>query len=379
MVDKNDDELLLSPHKVGKLQLSHRVVMGAMTRCRALGSMPNQAMVEYYSQRATQGGLLISEGTFTSPMATGYPHCGGIYLEEHVQAWKKVTDAVHDKGGFIFCQLWHCGRASHTVYLPGGEAPVSSTNEPISSRWKVVLPDGSLAEYPRPRALTSSGILELIEEYRQSAIRAVRAGFDGIEINAGYGYLIDQFLKDGINERTDKYGGSLDNRCQFLMQIVNAVAGAIGLDKVAVKISPTLYHHGAHDSDPLALGLAIVERLNKLQEVAGLKLAHLQIQAGTLGDGISKNEAEILRKLRNAYQGNFMISGGFNRELGVKAISEGDADLIAYARFFISNPDLVHRFKVNAPLAQYDESTFYTHDPVVGYTDYPFLDASSEP
>ncbi|KAK9670668.1 hypothetical protein RND81_13G216700 [Saponaria officinalis] len=378
MVKENHDELL-SPHKVGKLELSHRVVMGAMTRCRALGSMPNQAMVEYYSQRATPGGLLISEGAFTSPMAAGYPHCAGIYLEEHVQAWKKVTDAVHEKGGFIYCQLWHCGRASHTAYQPGGEAPVSSTNEPISSRWKVVLPDGSLDDYSRPRALTSSEILELIEEHRQSAIRAVRAGFDGVEIHAAYGFLIDQFLKDGINDRTDEYGGSLENRCRFLFQIVNAVAGAIGMEKVAVKISPTLYHQGAHDSDPLALGLAVVEGLNKLQEEVGLKLSYLQIQAGTLGDGISKNEAEILRKIRDAYQGNFILSGGFNRELGMKAISEGDADLIAFARFFISNPDLVHRFKVNAPLTQYDDSTFYTQDPVVGYTDYPFLDAVSEP
>ncbi|KAH9626246.1 hypothetical protein KSS87_001417 [Heliosperma pusillum] len=374
--EEKDD--LFTPYKVGKLQLSHRVVMAAMTRCRALGNVPNQAMVEYYSQRATMGGLLVSEGAFTSPMAAGYPHCAGIYTEEHIEAWKKVTDAVHGKGAFFFAQLWHCGRASHTAYQPGGNAPRSSTNEPISSRWKVVLPDGSLTEYSRPQALSSSEIEELIEEHRQAAINSIQAGFDGVELHAAYGFLIDQFLKDGINDRTDEYGGSLDNRCRFLMQIVNAVAGAIGMERVAVKISPTMYHQDARDSDPLALGLAVVERLNQLQEEAGVKMAHLQIQAGTLGDGISEIEAEIVRKIRDAYQGNFMISGGFNRELGMKAISDGDADLIAYARFFISNPDLVHRLRTNAPLAQYDEATFYTQDPVVGYTDYPFLDAGSD-
>ncbi|XP_021714017.1 12-oxophytodienoate reductase 7-like isoform X2 [Chenopodium quinoa] len=353
--------------------------MAPMTRCRALHGIPNEAMVQYYSQRATNGGLLISEGTFISPTAHGYPHCPGIYLEEQVEAWKRVTDVVHAKGAYMFCQLWHVGRASHHVYQPDGGPPISSTNKTIPTRWKIILPDGSFSDYSSPRALTTSEIPQIIEHYRQAAINSIRAGFDGVEIHGAYGYLIDQFLKDGINDRTDEYGGSLENRCRFLMQILDAVIKAIGIERIGVKISPTLYHQEAHDSDQLGLGLAVVERLNKLQEEQGLKFCYLQIQAGTFTHGITEKEAELLRKLRRAYQGTFMISGGFNKELGMKAIAEGDADLIAYARLFLSNPDLVHRFEINAPLNEYDSATFYSHDPVVGYTDYPFLDESSHP
>ncbi|XP_021714015.1 artemisinic aldehyde Delta(11(13)) reductase-like isoform X1 [Chenopodium quinoa] len=373
---------LLSAYRMGKeveLRLSHRVVMAAMTRCRALNGIPNDAMVEYYSQRATNGGLLISEGTFISPTAHGYPHCPGIYQEEQVEAWKKITDAVHAKGAYIFCQLWHVGRASHLAYQPGGVAPISSTNKPISSRWKVILPNGSPSDFSNPRALTSSEIPEIIDQYRQAAINSIKAGFDGVEFHAAYGFLIDQFLKDGVNDRTDQYGGSLENRCRFLMQILDAVVEAIGIERIGVKISPTMYTHDAHDSDTLALGLAVLERLNRRQEEIGLKLSYLQIQAGTLTHGIGEKEAEQLKEFRRAYQGTFMISGGFDKELGMKAIADDDADLIAYARFFLSNPDLVRRFEIDAPLNAYDAATFYTHDPILGYTDYPFLDENCEP
>ncbi|KAL2905873.1 Artemisinic aldehyde Delta(11(13)) reductase [Bienertia sinuspersici] len=355
MIKKKD---LLTAYKMGKVverHLSHRVVMAPMTRCRALNGIPNEAMVEYYSQRATQGGLLISEGTFISPTAHGYPHCPGIYLEEQVEAWNKVTDAVHAKGAYIFCQLWHVGRASHHAYQPGGVTPISSTNKPISSRWKIILPDGAPSNRSNPKALSSAEILEIIDQYRQATINSIRAGFDGVELHAAYGFLIDQFLKDGVNDRTDEYGGQLENRCRFLMHILDAVVEAIGIERVGVKISPTIYTHDAHDSDPLALGLAV---------------EHLPMEL--------VSEAELLRKLRKAYKGTFMISGGFNKELGIKAIAEDDADLIAYARFFLSNPDLVRRFAIYAPLNAYDAATSYTHDPVVGYTDYPFLDESSE-
>lgn len=373
---------LLSQYKMGtivEMRLSHRVVMAPLTRCRALGGIPNQALVHYYSQRATNGGLIISEATFISPTAIGYPHCPGIYLEEQVEAWKKATAAVHAKGAYIFCQLWHVGRASHYVYQPGGSAPISSTSKPITSRWKLLLPDGSLGDYSTPQACATSEIPELVEQYRQAAISAIRAGFDGVELHGAFGFLIDQFLKDGVNDRIDEYGGSLENRCRFLIEILHAVVEAIGIERVGVKISPTMYHQDAHDSDPLALGLEVVQKLNQLQEQVGLKLSHLQIQGGTLEHGIGDREAQLLKQLRKAYQGTFMISGGFNKEMGMKAIAEGDADLIAYGRLFISNPDLVHRFKVGAPLNEYDAATFYTHDPMVGYTDYPFLDENREP
>ncbi|GAB4847213.1 12-oxophytodienoate reductase 3 [Ancistrocladus abbreviatus] len=364
---------LFSPYKMGKWELCHRVVMAPLTRCRALNGIPNKALAQHYSQRATQGGLLISEGAFISPTAVGFPHCPGIYMEEQVEAWKEVVDAVHAKGAVFFCQLWHTGRASHHVYQPDGGAPISSTKRGISSRYKIPLWDGSYVECSTPRALETSEIADVVEQFRQAALNAIRAGFDGVEIHAAYGYLIDQFLKDGINDRSDEYGGSLENRCKFLMQVVRAVAAAVGTDRVGVKISPTLYHQDAADSNPVALGLQVVEELNIFQADTGLRLSYLHIHAGTHSKGSGEEEAQLFRKLRTAFQGTFMINGGFTREMGMKAVAEGNADLVSYGRLFISNPDLVYRFKVNAPLNAYDSATFYTHDPVVGYTDYPFV------
>ncbi|KAB1669688.1 hypothetical protein ES319_1Z019900v1 [Gossypium barbadense] len=353
-----------------------------MTRCRALNGIPRPALAEYYTQRSTPGGFLITEGTLISDTGAGFPHVPGIYNEEQVEAWKMIVDAVHAKGGIIFCQLWHVGRASHTVYQPGGVAPISSTNKPISKRWRILMPDGSYGIYPKPRPLETSEIQEVVEHYHKAALNAIRAGFDGIEIHGAHGYLIDQFLKDGINDRTDEYGGSLANRCKFLMQIVQAVASAIGIDRVAIRMSPAIDHLDATDSNPLNLGLAVIERLNKLQLQLGSKLAYLHVtqpryhaygQTESGKHGNEDEEAYLLKELKRTYQGTFMCSGGFNRELGMQAVAEGDADLVSYGRLFISNPDLVLRLKVNAPLNRYIRKTFYTHDPVVGYTDYPFL------
>lgn len=374
---------LFSPYKMGKFNLSHRVVLAPMTRCRAINSIPQPAMAEYYAQRATNGGFLITEGTMISPTAAGFPHVPGIFTKEQVEAWKPVVDAVHAKGAIIFCQLWHVGRASHEVYQPGGGAPISSTGKPISKRWRILMPDGSHGIYPKPRPLvTAHEIAQVVEDYRQSALNAIEAGFDGIEIHGAHGYLIDQFLKDGINDRTDEYGGSVANRCKFIMQVVQAVVSAVGADRVGVRISPAIDHLDAMDSDPRSLGLAVIERLNKLQLNLGSKLTYLhvtqprytaygQTEAGRHGS--EEEEAQLVRTLRNAYQGTFISSGGFTRELGVEAVAQGDADLVSYGRLFISNPDLVLRLKLNAPLNRYVRSTFYTHDPVVGYTDYPFL------
>ncbi|KAK4415756.1 12-oxophytodienoate reductase 3 [Sesamum alatum] len=374
---------LFSPYKMGELQLSHRVVLAPMTRCRALNNVPNSALVEYYSQRATNGGFLITEGTMISPTAAGFPHVPGIFNKEQVEAWKHVVGAVHAKGAVIFCQLWHVGRASHPALQPGGIAPISSTDKPISKRWRVLMPDGSHEIYPNPRKLDTSEVPELVQHYRQAAINAIEAGFDGVEIHGAHGYLIDQFMKDGINERTDEYGGSLENRCKFIMQVVEAVVSAVGADRVGVRISPAIDHLDAMDSNPLSLGLAVIERLNKLQTDCGSRLAYLhvtqprytaygQTEAGRHGS--ADEEARMMRTWRRAYQGTFICSGGFTRQLGIEAVADGDADLVAYGRLFISNPDLVQRLKLNAPLNKYVRATFYTHDPVVGYTDYPFLD-----
>ncbi|XP_073052408.1 12-oxophytodienoate reductase 3-like [Primulina eburnea] len=373
---------LFSPYKMGRFNLSHRVVLAPMTRCRALNSIPQPALAQYYSQRATKGGLLITEGTMISPTAAGFPHVPGIFNKEQVEAWREVVDAVHAKGAIIFCQLWHVGRASHQVLQPGGIAPVSTTDKPISNRWRVLLPDGSYQIYPKPRKLETREIPELVQHYRQAALNAIEAGFDGIEIHGAHGYLIDQFLKNGINERTDAYGGSLENRCKFLTQVVQATVSAIGADRVGVRISPAIDHLDAMDSNPLTLGLAVVERLNKIQTDHGSKLVYLHVtqprytaygQTESGRPGSVEEEAQFMRTWRRAYKGTFICSGGFTRQLGIEAVAQDDADLVAYGRFFISNPDLVKRLEINAPLTKYIRATFYTHDPVVGYTDYPFL------
>ncbi|CAO2202133.1 unnamed protein product [Urochloa humidicola] len=372
---------LFSPYETPRFRFAHRVVLAPMTRCRAPRAVPTPALAEYYAQRSTEGGLLISEGTIISPAGPGFPRVPGIYNEEQIDAWKKVVDAVHAKGAIFFCQLWHVGRASHQVYQPGGAAPISSTDKPISSRWRILMPDGSYGTYPTPRRLATSEIPEIVEQYRQSAINAIKAGFDGIEIHGAHGYLIDQFLKDGINDRTDEYGGSLSNRCRFLLEVTRAVVSAIGADRVAVRVSPAIDHLDAYDSNPMQLGLAVVDRLNALQQEAG-RLAYLHVtqprytaygQTESGQHGSAEEESRMMRALRGAYQGTFMCSGGYTRELGVEAVESGDADLVSFGRLFIANPDLVERFRRDAPLNRYVRKTFYTPDPVVGYTDYPFL------
>lgn len=373
---------LFSPYKMGKFNLSHRVVLAPMTRCRALNTIPGPALVEYYAQRATKGGFLITEGTMISPTAAGFPHVPGIFNKEQIEAWRKVVDAVNRKGAVIFCQLWHVGRASHRVYQPGGGAPISSTNKPISKRWRILMPDASHDKYPEPRVLATDEIPGVVEDYRQAAINAIEAGFDGIEIHGAHGYLIDQFLKNGINNRTDEYGGLIENRCKFLLEVVKSVATAIGADRVGVRISPAIDHLDAMDSDPLGLGLAVIERLNKLQLDLRSKLTYLHVtqpryaaygQTVSQRQGSEEAEAKLMRTCRRAYEGTFVCSGGFTRELGLEAVAQGDADLVSYGRLFISNPDLALRLKLNAPLNRYVRATFYTHDPIVGYTDYPFL------
>ncbi|KAI3711521.1 hypothetical protein L1987_70059 [Smallanthus sonchifolius] len=385
---QEDNPTLFSQYKMGNFNLSHRVVLAPMTRCRALNSIPNEALVEYYRQRATAGGFLITEGTMISPTAAGFPHVPGIFNKEQIEAWKKVVDAVHKQGAVIFCQLWHVGRASHQVYQPGGgDAPISSTNKPISNKWKILMPDATYGHYPDPRPLAAHELSEVVQDYRLAAVNAIEAGFDGIEIHGAHGYLFDQFMKDGINDRTDEYGGSLANRCKFLLQVVQAVTAAIGADRVGVRISPAIDHLDAMDSDPLSLGLAVIERLNRLQFELGSKLSYLHVtqprytaygQTESGSHGSEEQVAQLMKTWRGAYVGTFICSGGYTRELGLEAVTQGDADLVAYGRLFISNPDLVLRLKVNSPLNWYVRATFYTHDPVIGYTDYPSLKKGNE-
>ncbi|KAM6583613.1 hypothetical protein CsatB_010615 [Cannabis sativa] len=331
---------LFSPFKMGNFNLSHRVVLAPMTRCRAIDEIPGPALADYYKQRSTNGGLLITEATSISNTSPGFPHVPGIYKEEQVEAWKKIVDAVHDQGAIIFCQLWHAGRASHQVYQPNGGSPISSTNKAISNKWKVLLPEGSFESYPEPRALETYEILEVVEDYRRAAINAIRA-----------------------------------------------VASATGVNRVGVRISPAIDLLDALDSDPLGLGLAVVERLNKIQLEHDSKLSYLHVTQPRLTatgkteldrPNSEEEDPHLIRTLRKSYQGTFMCSGGYTRELGMQAIADDEADLVSFGRLFIANPDLVLRFKLNAPLNKYDRNTFYTSDPVVGYTDYPFLSNESE-
>lgn len=244
------------------------------------------------------------------------------------------------------------------------------------------MPDGTHSTYPNPRRLATSEIPEIVQHYRQAAINAIKAGFDGIEIHGAHGYLIDQFMKDGINDRTDAYGGPISNRVRFLSEVVRAVSTAIGPGRVAVRVSPAIDHLDAYDSDPTRLGRAVVECLNTIQREAGERLAYLHVtqpryvaygQTESGRQGSEEEESRLMRALRDAYEGTFMCSGGYTRELGMEAVARGDADLVSYGRLFISNPDLLARFKEGAGLNRYVRSTFYTPDPVVGYTDYPFL------
>lgn len=280
------------------------------------------------------------------------------------------------------------------MYQPGGTAaPISSTDKPLTGRWRILLPDGTVGRYARPRRLSPSEIPAIVEDYRRGAENAMEAGFDGVEIHAAHGYLIDQFLKDGINDRSDHYGGGIANRCRFLMEVTAAVAAAAGPERTAVRISPAIDHLEASDSDPFALGMAVVDRLNALQRAAhgggGRRpLAYLhvtqprytaygQTEAGRHGS--EEEERHLVVALRRRYEGSFMCSGGYTRALGIEAVAAGDADMVSYGRLFISNPDLVERLRRGAPLNRYVRATFYTQDPVVGFTDYPFLGQEKPP
>lgn len=371
---------LLAPLELGDINLSHRVVLAPVTRCRALNYVPQDAHIEYYGERTTTGGLLITEAVAVSQEGIGFPHSPGIWTEEQVQEWSKVVQVVHDKGGYIFCQLWHVGRASHTYYQPtnpefGLCGPVSSTATKVPEPWLIRLPDEVMAEYSEPRALHIDEIQMIVEQFRHAACNAKRAGFDGVEIHGAHGYLIDQFLKDGINDREDEYGGSVENRCRFALEVVAAVAGEMGAQRTAIRISPIIDHLGAYDSNPIALGLHLISHLNHMN------LAYLHITEPRMTNKGLKpssiagaaDEDKSLKIFREAFKGKVMLTGGYTRETGMEAIREGAADMISYGRLFIGNPDLPLRFAIGAELNESNRATFYTHHQVEGYLDYAKL------
>jgi 12-oxophytodienoic acid reductase len=329
--------------------------------------VPQPHAILYYSQRATKGGLLITEATGVSDTAQGYPDTPGIWSKEQVEAWKPIVDAVHAKGAIFFCQIWHVGRVSNSGFQPNGQDPISCTDKTLTPQ---IRSNGiDVARFSPPRRLTTEEIPEIIQHFRLAARNAMEAGFDGVEIHGAHGYLIDQFMKDQVNDRTDKYGGSLENRCRFGLEIVEAVSDEIGSDRVGMRLSPFANYMESGDSDPKALGLYMTESLNKHK----ILYCHMvEPRMKTVGE---KSECpHSLVPMRKSFKGTFISAGGFDREDGNKAIAENRTDLVAYGRLFLANPDLPKRFELDVPLNKYNRDTFYLSDPVVGYTDYPFLE-----
>ncbi|XP_057952225.1 12-oxophytodienoate reductase 2-like [Malania oleifera] len=361
---------LLTPYKMGKFNLSHRIVLAPLTRQRSYNNVPQPHAILYYSQRTTKGGLLIAEATGVSDTAQGYPETPGIWTKEQVEAWKPIVDAVHAKGGIFFCQIWHVGRVSNEGFQPNGQAPISSTDKPLTPQLRSNGID--VANFTPPRRLRTEEIPQIVNDFRLAARNAMEAGFDGVEIHGAHGYLIDQFLKDQVNDRTDKYGGSLENRCRFALEIVEAVANEVGADRVGIRLSPFAHYMESGDSNPKALGLYMVKSLNKY----GILYCHMvEPRMTTVGE---KSECpDSLLPMRRAFKGTFISAGGYHREDGNNAVAKNHTDLIAFGRLFLANPDLPRRFELNAPLNKYNRNTFYIPDPVVGYTDYPFLGTSA--
>ncbi|MGG6294480.1 alkene reductase [Leptolyngbya sp. AN02str] len=359
---------LLQPVQLGAYELPNRVVMAPLTRNRAGdGLAPTALNAIYYAQRASAG-LIISEASQISPQGMGYPGTPGIYSDAQVEGWKLVTKAVHDNHGRIFLQLWHVGRISHPSLQPNGELPVAPSA--IAPQGEAATTEG-MKPYVTPRALETSELPGIVDAYRQAAKRAMEAGFDGVEVHSANGYLLDQFLQDGTNHRTDNYGGSIENRARLLLEVMNAVVDVWGSERVGVRLSPSGTFNDISDSDPKALFTYVVERLNDF------KLAYLHLVEPRTGEDAqnpARMDALTLTSsyFRTIYNGTIIAASSYTQALGNEAIANGDADLIAFGRLYISNPDLVERFEAHASLNPYDRSTFYGGDER-GYTDYPTL------
>jgi N-ethylmaleimide reductase len=353
---------LFQPTRIGDIDVANRIAMAPLTRSRANdGDIPGNTMnVDYYRQRSGAG-LIISEGTQVSPVGKGYMATPGIYSDAQVEGWKPITQAVHDAGSKIIAQIWHVGRITHPD-LTGGAQPMA----PSAIQPKVVAytPNGKV-DVPVPHALTTAEVTAVVQQFRQAAANAIRAGFDGVEIHGANGYLVDQFIRDGANQRTDAYGGSIENRCRFALEVVDACVAEIGAGRVGIRLSPLTPFNDLADSNPQAVFGYLVEELNK----RGIAFIHF-IEGATGGPrdvpGFDYAWA------RQAFKGTYIANNGYDRQMAIDAIESGKADAIAFGRLFISNPDLVERLKLDAALNTPNPSTFYTPGPV-GYTDYPTL------
>ncbi len=344
------------------------MVMAPLTRGRAgRGNVPGIMNAEYYAQRASAG-LIITEATQVSPQGIGYPNTPGIHTAQQVAGWRLVTDAVHSGGGTIFLQLWHVGRISHPSLQEGGALPVAPSE--VGPKGDAITYEGRKA-FVAPRALEMSEISEVVAQFRDGAKHALDAGFDGVEIHAANGYLIDQFLRDGTNLRTDGYGGRVENRARFLLEVVESVSGIWGAERVGVRISPTSAFNDLSDSDPQKIFGYAAESLGRLG------IAYLHVVEGTETDDFDflrgASTSVFFRGLRDAFGGAYIANGGYDFERANASLARGDVDLVSFGRLFLANPDLPERFARNAPLNAPDIATFYGGDEK-GYTDYPALE-----
>lgn len=347
---------ILSELIVGELTLPNRIVMAPLTRCRAVGGkrVPNSLMAEYYAQRASAG-LIISEATSVDPMGVGYPDTPGIWSDEQVEGWKQVTAAVHDRGGRIFLQLWHVGRISHPMYLDGKQ-PVSASAITAEGHVSLVRP---ITPFPEPRALILDEIPSVIESYRLGAINAQKAGFDGVEIHGANGYLLDQFLQDCSNHRTDAYGGSIENRARLMLDVTDAVVSVWGAGRVGMHLAPRGDAHSMGDSDRAATFGYVAQQLGQRG------LAFICAREHVAEDSLSP-------MMKEKFGGVYIANEGMTIDLGEELLLEDKADAIAFGKSYIANPDLVDRIKNGAALNKPNPKTFYSAG-AEGYTDYPFL------
>jgi N-ethylmaleimide reductase len=364
---------LFTPVQIGAITLKHRVVMPPLSRLRAEwpSGVPSDLNVEYYRQRASDGGFVLTEATAVSPSARGYRGAPGIYSDEQVAGWRRVTDAVHAKGCYMFVQLWHAGRTTHVAVT--GEEPVTASVDP--AYWAdpsilVVTPDGFSQPSPH-RSLETTEIAGIIEQYRTAALNAKKAGFDGVELMAANGHLIDQFLQDNSNKRTDRYGGTIENRARLLLEVAEALVSVWGPSRVGVRIAPSGTFNGMADSNPRALFRYVAERLNNLK-LAYLHIIEPRIKGGEL---IAEGQGPLAaQELSKVFHGPIIAAGGFEPDTAEATVANGDASLIAFGRHFIANPDLPKRIALGLPLNPYDRRTFYAFD-ARGYTDYPKYEA----
>jgi|SRR5680860_388231 len=354
---------LFTPVEVGPLRLRNRVVMAPLTRSRAgPGNVPTQLNALYYAQRASAG-LIISEATQIAPEGQGYISTPGIHSAEQIAGWQCVTQAVHVAGGPIVCQLWHVGRISHPSFQPGGQSPVAPSA--IKPNGQAFTAKG-FEPIQTPRALETAEIPAIVAQYAKAARNAMAAGFDGVEVHGANGYLIDQFLRDQTNHRTDSYGGRIENRSRFLLEVVDAVAAAVGADRTGVRISPQNGQNDIADSDPQTLFNYVAEQLSR----KGLAYLHT-IEGDTSGAGVPPFDYQ---KLKGLFRGVVIANNGFDKKRANEAIADGRADLIAFGKPFIANPDLVTRLFLDAPLMPVNRDTLYGGSEQ-GYTDYPILRA----